>query len=463
MHDFFWGLGGFIVAMGVLVAFHEFGHYWVARRCGVKVLRFSIGFGRQIWTRRAADGVEWTLSAIPLGGYVKMLDEREGPVPAAERHLAFNNATVGRRILIVAAGPTFNFLLAIAFYWLVLVMGVQSIKPMIAAPAEKSAAAAAGLREGEQILQVAGALTPTWIELRTELMDKAMAGGSMPLRVQAADGGMRDVHLDLRGVRVDPQFVFTDLGLEVYEPPIPAIAASVEKGSAADAAGMRDGDQIVSLNGQPMANRREVIAWVSARPEQVVRIGILRGSQTLELQAIVGRVETQGRVIGRLGVSLGVLPGSDIAGSRDLWQDLRAESRRDPLEAMPAAVAQTWRMSALTLKLLWRIVIGEVSLKNISGPIQIAEVAGYSAQIGLVQFLAFLAAMSVSLGVINLLPVPVLDGGHLLFYGIEALKGSPLSARAQEFGLRLGFTFVVMLMGLAFYNDLLPRFAKLLN
>ncbi|MDM4770946.1 RIP metalloprotease RseP [Solimonas sp. SE-A11] len=451
MPDIVWSIGGFILAIGILVAFHEFGHYWVARRCGVKVLRFSIGFGRRIWSRTSRDGVEWTLSAIPLGGYVKMLDEREGPVPAELRGQAFNNATVGKRFLIVAAGPVFNFLLAIAFYWLVLMLGIQSIKPMIAAPAEKSAAALAGLREGEQVIEVDGEATPTWIDLRTELLDQALGGGILPLRVQAADGSQRSVQLDLGQVRVDPEYVFADLGLEPYEPPIPPVVARLVPGGSAEAAGLKAGDHIVSLDGQPISDRKQMIAWLSARPEQVVKVGVHRGSETLELPAIVTRVEEGGRVIGRIGV--------EIAASPDLWQDLRAESRRGPLEAVPGAVEQTWRMSALTLKMLWRMVLGDVSVKNVSGPIQIAQVAGYSAQVGLVSFLSFLAVVSVSLGVLNLLPVPLLDGGHLLFYGIEAIKGSPLSERAQEAGQRVGLTFLVMLMGLAFYNDVM----RLLN
>lgn len=451
MPDFLWSFGGFLLAIGVLVAFHEFGHYWVARRCGVKVLRFSIGFGRPLWTHRARDGVEWTLSAIPLGGYVKMLDEREGPVPPAERAMAFNNATVGKRFLIVAAGPAFNFLLAIAFYWLVLVMGVQGLKTLITAPVEGSAAAAAGLREGEEILSVAGEPTPTWIELRTELIDQALTGGRLPLEVRGADRSVRTVELDLSGVRVDPEYLFADVGLDPYEPPVPPVLARILPGSAAEAAGLRAGDRVLSLNDTPVTTRREMVKWLSARPDEVVRVGIQRGTEMLTVSAIVARTEEGGRVIGRIGV--------EIAASPDLWQDLRAESRLDPVAAVPAAVKQTWQMSALTLKMLWRMVLGDVSVKNISGPIQIAQVAGYSAQVGLVSFLSFLAVVSVSLGVLNLLPVPLLDGGHLLFYGIEAVKGSPLSDRAQEAGQRVGLTFLVLLMGLAFYNDV----ARLLN
>jgi regulator of sigma E protease len=455
MHNFLWSVGSFLVAISILVAFHEFGHYWVARRCGVKVLRFSVGFGKPLWTRRARDGVEWCVAALPLGGYVKMLDEREGPVPAELRSQAFNNATIGRRALIVAAGPAFNFILAIAFYWMVAVLGVQSFKPLIGAPAEASAAAQAGLREGEQILEVAGTPIPTWIELRTELLDKALAGGSLPLRVQGLDGSQREVLLDLRNVRVDPEYLFGDVGLDMYMPPAPPVATQVSPGSAAEAAGIKAGDVIVSIDGQALARPRDLVAKISGRPGEAVRVGIRRGAETLELQAIVGRVVQGGRTIGQLGVGIGV----DMAASPQLWQDLRAESRRGLLEAVPAAVAQTWQMSALTLKMLGRIVTGDVSLKNVSGPIQIAQVTGETAQISLAAFLNTLAMVSVSLFVLNLLPVPLLDGGHLLFYAVEAVKGSPVSERAQEAGMRVGLSFLVMLMGLAFYNDVM----RLLN
>lgn len=451
MPSILWSFGGFIIAISVLVAFHELGHYWVARRCGVKVLRFSIGFGPRIWTRRGRDGVEWTISAIPLGGYVKMLDEREGEVPEALRVQAFNNASVGRRMLIVAAGPAFNFALAALFYWIVLVVGIEGMKPLIAPPAADTPAARAGLLEREQIVEVAGEPTPTWTVLRTELIDQATSTRHLVLQVRGVDGTTRPVQMDLTGVRIDPEFLFADLGLDIYQPPVPPVLGEVLRGSAADAAGLRQGDRILALNGTPMASWQELVRWVSAHPEDVVRIDLQRAGQPMTVNAIVARVNEGGRSVGRLGVA--------VAASPELWQDLRAEHRLGVLAAVPASVVQTWRMSVLTLKMLWRMALGEVSIKNVSGPIQIAQVAGYSAQIGLVPFLSFMAIVSVSLGVLNLLPVPLLDGGHLLFYGIEAVKGSPLSEKAQEAGQRVGLTFLMLLMGLAFYNDVM----RLLN
>jgi regulator of sigma E protease len=443
MLDVLWSFGGFLVAIGVLVAFHEFGHYWVARRCGVRVLRFSIGFGRPLWTRTAADGTEWSVAMIPLGGYVRMLDEREGEVPASQRHLAFNTQPLSRRAAIVAAGPAFNFILAILFYWLVFVFGVQGIKPVIAAPPEASAAAAAGLRQGEQVLRVDGRETPTWQVLRTRLIDRALARGTLDIEVQDPQGAVRRVTLDLSAIRVDPEWLFADLGLNPYEPPVPPVLEEVIPGEPAAAAGFEPGDRLLSYDGVPIESWQQWAGWLRARPGELVTLQIQRGGQRLERQLIIGEADGIGRF------------GARVAVPADLWQDLRAESRLNPVAALPAAMAQTWQMSWLTLKMLWRMVQGEVSVKHVSGPIQIAQVAGYSAQIGLVSFLSFMAIVSISLGVLNLLPVPVLDGGHLLFYGIEAVKGSPLSERAQEAGSRLGLMLLAGLMGLAFYNDIM--------
>ena len=447
MLDLLWSVGGFLVAIGVLVSFHEFGHYWVARRCGVRVLRFSIGFGKVLWSRTAKDGVEWSLSAIPLGGYVKMLDEREGEVPANERHLAFNNATVGRRIAIVAAGPLFNFFLAFVFYWLVFVLGVQGMKTLVAEPPATSAAARAGLHEGDHILTVGGTTVSTWTSLRTELMDQALDSGQLPLQVRDTGGREREVLLDLKGVRVDPEHLFGDLGLDAYQPRIPAVLEEVTAGGAAEAAGLAAGDRLLSRNGELITSWQEWATWVRAHPGELVRLEYERGGQRKSTDLIIASETAEGQATGRIGAR--------VAVPEQLWQDLRAEMRLNPVAALPAAVAQTWQMSALTLKMLYRMVLGEISIKNVSGPIQIAQVAGFTAQIGLVSFLSFMAIVSVSLGVLNLLPVPLLDGGHLLYYGVEAVKGSPVSERVQQAGQKVGVTFLVMLMGLAFYNDIM--------
>lgn len=448
MLDLVWSIGGFLVAIGVLVAFHEFGHYWVARRCGVKVLRFSLGFGKPLWTRTSKDGVEWVVSALPLGGYVKMLDEREGEVAASERHLAFNTQSVGKRALIVVAGPAFNFMLAILFYWATFILGVEGIKPLLAEPPAMSIAAKAGLHKGDQVLSVGDTQVATWNTLRTELLSRALEGKNVPVEIKAADGTLRQLDVDLTTVRVDPEYLFADLGFEVYQPEIPAVIESVVSGDPADVAGLKAGDLLLSFNNTPITSWQQWATWLRAHPGEVVKVQLKRGSETLERNLIIGHGENG---IGKIGTRVAVPP--------ELWQDLRAEDRLDPIAAVPAAIRYTGQMSMLTLKMLWRMVLGDVSIKNVSGPIQIAEVAGITAQVGLVPFLAFMAIVSVSLGVLNLLPVPLLDGGHLLYYAVEAVKGSPVSERVMEMGQRLGVTFLVALMGLAFYNDI----ARLLN
>jgi regulator of sigma E protease len=451
MLDFLYSLGGFLVAIGVLVAFHEYGHYKVARWCGVRVLRFSVGFGRVLWKKVDAEGVEWTLSAIPLGGYVRMLDEREGEVPPEQRAQAFNNASVWRRIAIVSAGPLFNFLLAIAFYWLIYVIGVAGMKPWIAEPPAGSAAARAGLKAQEQVLRIGETSVPTWQVLRTELIDQALNGGALQLQIRAPDGEVREQRLDLEGVRIDPEFLFDDLGLSPFQPPIPPRLAEIVPGSPAEAAGFRAGDLLLTRNGEPIESWQAWAEWLRARPGEVVTVAAERDGQRFENRLILGSREDGGRRVGNFGAAVEI--------PQHLWQDARAEMRLGPLEALPAAVHHTWRMSLLTLKMLGRMITGDVSVKNVSGPIQIAQVAGFSAQIGLVSFLSFMAIVSVSLGVLNLLPVPLLDGGHLLYYVAEAVRGSPLPEAVQAVGQRVGLTMLVMLMGLAFFNDI----ARLLN
>ena len=451
MLDFVYSLGGFIIAIGVLVAFHEYGHYWVARRCGVKVLRYSIGFGKIIWSRRAADGVQWTLSAIPLGGYVKMLDEREGEVAPELRHLAFNNAPVGRRIAIVCAGPAFNFILAMVFYWLTFVIGIEGMKTIIAEPPARSAAARAGLHQGDQVLRVGGHATPTWTVLRTELLDRVLDGAMLDVDLRSRDGAERRLSLDLSGVRIDPEVLFDDLGLDSYRPPMPAVIGEIVKGAAAEAAGLASGDRVLAVNDEKIAHWQQLFDWVRAHPATVAKIEIERAGRHLSVNAVIASETRNGKTYGRLGAG--------VAPAPELWQDLRAENRLSPIQAVPAAIEHTWRMSVLTLKMLYRMLTGDISVKNVSGPIQIAQVAGFTAQIGLVSFLSFMAIVSVSLGVLNLMPVPLLDGGHLLYYGIEAVRGAPLSERVQELGQRVGLTMLVMLMGLAFYNDIV----RLLN
>lgn len=445
-------LGSFIVAIGVLVAFHEFGHFWVARRLGIKVLKFSIGFGRPLWSRKAADGVEYIVAAIPLGGYVKLLDEREGEVAEIDRQRAFNVQPVWKRITVFAAGPAFNFLLAIAFYWVLYVVGVPGMKPVIAEPPAGSVAAAAGLHEGEQITRLGGKPIQTWAVLRSELLDRALEHGTPTAQVKAKDGSERTATIDFTNVRVDPELLFTDLGLDAYEPPIEPVVGTVVPGQAADLAGFKPGDRILSLDGEAIASFQALRKHVAGKAGQILKARIQRGTEQLELTAIVSSQTEAGKTIGRLG-----LGARRVAEDDRMWQDLRAELRLSPLAAVPAALNQTVQVSKLTLGLLYRMLLGEVSVKNVSGPIQIAQAAGYSASAGVTAFLGFVALISVSIGIFNLLPIPVLDGGQILFGLIEAVKGSPLSERLQVAGQQIGLVLLALLMGLAFYNDIMRQ------
>ncbi len=443
MLDTLWAVAGFIVAIGVLVSFHEFGHFWVARRLGVRVLRFSLGFGKPIWTRRGADGVEYTLSVLPLGGYVKMLDEREGPVAPTELAQAFNRQTVGRRALIVVAGPAFNFMLAVVAYWIVFISGVTGPKPLIAEPPSQSRAAAAQLHAGETVLTVNQKPVQTWQDLHTRLIEFSLESSTLDLKVRGQDGEEREIQIPLAGVRVDPEFLFADLGLKPYQPPIPALLEEVIPDDPAHRAGLRAGDRLLSYDGIAITSWQQWAEWLRAHPGQVVLLEFQRGDATMRREVILARDAGSGQ--GRFGAR--------VKFPEELISRLNTTVRLGPLDAFVAAGAQTWRMSVLTLKMLGRMVVGDISIKNVSGPIQIAQIAGYSAQLGIVTFLSFMAIISISLGVLNLLPIPVLDGGHLLYYVAEALKGSPLTERVQALGQQIGMGLLFALMGLAFYND----------
>lgn len=450
MLDTLHSAGSFIVAIGVLVAFHEFGHFWVARRFGIKVLKFSIGFGRPLWSRRGKDGVEYIVAMIPLGGYVKLLDEREADVviPPQDLPHAFNRQSVWKRIGVFAAGPAFNFLLAIAFYWVLYMTGVPGMKPVIDEPPAGTVAARAGFHGGEQIVALDDRPIATWSVLRGELLDHALNRGDTVFRVRAADGSERSVNVDLRQVRIDPALLFDDLGLAPFDPPRPAVVGEVVAGGAAAQAGFQMGDKVLSIDGESVVSFQALRRTITARPGQVAKFAIERAGQPMELSAIIGTEGAGEKAVGRMGFTSQIM-----AGEADLWQDLRAEVRLDPLAAASAALHQTWQVSALTLRLLSRMVVGEVSVKNVSGPIQIAQAAGYSASVGIGAFVTFVALVSVSIGIFNLLPIPMLDGGQILFGLIEAVKGSPLSDRVQMAGQQVGMTLLLLLMGLAFYND----------
>jgi regulator of sigma E protease len=445
--DLLWKIAGFVVALSILVCVHEYGHYWMARRLGVKVLRFSLGFGKPWKSFFTKDGVEWAIGPFPFGGYVKMLGEADGIVAPMDRPRAFRSQSVPRRLAILFAGPAANLILAVLLHWAILMLGVQGLKTVIAAPAAGTAAAKVGLQAGEQVLAVDGKPTVIWPDLRMELIDRSLDHGVMRLDVKAVDGSRRSVSIDLSTVRTDPEVLFDDLGLDVYQPPVPPIFGDIAPGSAAQNAGLARGDKVLTLDDAPIGDWAELVRAIRSRPGAVVRLGIDRGGQHLDVNAVLASEEDGGKRIGRLGA------GPSVDG--DLWQNLRAERRLGPMDAIPAAFSETWRVAQLTLRILYHMVIGEVSVKNISGPIQIAQVAGISAQIGLVPFLSFMAVVSISLGVLNLMPVPVLDGGSMLLFTIEGIKGRPLSERAQIAAQYVGFAFIGMLMVLALYNDIM--------
>jgi regulator of sigma E protease len=441
LHTALW----FLVAISILVVVHEFGHYLAARLAGVKVLRFSVGFGRPLFSRRfGRDQTEWSVAVLPLGGYVKMLDEREGEVPAAEAHRSFSRATVWRRIGIVIAGPVANFLLAILFYWALLWHGLPALKPMIGEPPAGTPAAQAGLVAGDEIRRVNGVDTPSFQDLRLNLLRGGVAADALTLEL--ADG--RSVQLDASKIETEDleRDVLRPLGIVRYDPEIEPIIGQVLPGSAAARAGFQPGDRLIAANGQAVANWQEWVQRVRQHPAQSLRIEYERQGQRGELTVIPDAVDEAGERIGRIGAG----PRIDEA----VLATLMTEVRYGPFEALLQGAEKTLDMSLFTLEMMGRMVLGQVSWKNLSGPLTIADYAGQSASLGWVSFVGFLALVSVSLGVLNLLPIPLLDGGHLMYYVAEALTGRPVSERTMEIGSRIGMALLLLLMSFALFNDL---------
>lgn len=439
---------GFILAIGILVVVHEFGHYWVARKLGVKVLRFSVGFGRPVWLKRAGpDQTEYALSALPFGGYVKMLDENEGNVAPEERHRAFNRQSVPRRMAIVFAGPAFNFIFAILAYAIVFMVGIDGLKPVVGKVAPDSIAARAGFAAGDEIVAVDGEPNQTWDQHRLYLYERAIDGESVRMTVKTPTGELIERELDLSGLRardVDEGLLERSIGLFGYMPELAPVLGEIEADSPAANAELKSGDRVLAVNGAAVATWAELVGKIQAAPKQVLTLEVERGADRLAVKVVPAAHEQGGRTVGRIGA------GPQLPELPPEW---RAHLRLGPLDAMAKGVADTWSMSVLMLKMLWKMLTLEVSTKNISGPITIAQYAGFSVQIGLDRFLMFLAVVSISLGVLNLLPIPILDGGHLLFYAIEGIKGSPVSERTLGLGQRFGMAVLLSLMVLAFYND----------
>ncbi|MCC7330356.1 MAG: RIP metalloprotease RseP [Gammaproteobacteria bacterium] len=440
----------FLVAIGTLVAVHEFGHFIAARLLGVRVLRFSIGFGRPVWLHRAGpDHTEYCLSAIPFGGYVKLLDERDCPVALAEQGRTFNRQPVHRRMVILAAGPAFNFFFAVVAYWAMFMIGVPGMRPVVGEVTADSVAARAGLVAGDEIIEVGGTRIATWEGAVVAMLDGLLDNGRISLQLRRQTGGERLVNLEAAGRSAEltePGRLFPGLGFAPWAPRLPAVIGEVMAGGTAARAGLRAGDRVLSADGQPVGSWPQWVEYVRARPGKTILTEVRRDGVTLELRLDVARADTEEGAVGRIGASPLVPAG--------LYDDMRAVERFGPVAAMGAAMTRTWEMSSLTLRMIARMLTGDVSVKNISGPINIAQYAGYSASVGLSPFLGFLAVVSLSLGILNLLPVPMLDGGQIAYQFIEFAKGSPLSERSQLIGQQVGIFLLLALMSFAFYNDI---------
>jgi regulator of sigma E protease len=449
MDSLFITIVAFITALGILITVHEFGHFWVARRLGVKVLRFSVGFGRPLWKRIGrVDNTEYVIAAIPLGGYVKMLDEREAPVAPEEQQRAFNRQSLPIRSAIVIAGPLFNFLFAICVFWLIFVTGDTGLKPLIGEVSKGSIAEQAGFLPGEQILSIGDQKTPTWESTVYVLLSEAMGQPELLVRVRD-DSGKELIHwLNTSGLQAlteDGQ-ILQNIGLTPKRPILPPIIGELLAGEAAAAAGLESGDLLLSADGVTLESWPDWVSYVRARPARMIRLEVERKGERLSLEVTPASVNDQGNTIGRIGASVQVPPG--------LLDEYQTEIHYGPMAALGHSLYKTWDLSRLMLRMLGKMLVGEVSVKNLSGPISIADAAGKSASYGASYFLKFLAVVSISLGVLNLLPIPVLDGGHLFFFLIEAVKGGPLSDKFIERGQRIGMLILLAIMGLAFYIDL---------
>ncbi|KRE87731.1 RIP metalloprotease RseP [Rhodanobacter sp. Soil772] len=442
MTSFFGSVFWLLVTLGVLVTFHEFGHYWVARRCGVKVLRFSVGFGNAIWKRVGRDGTEYQIAAIPLGGYVKMLDAREGEVDPALRGQEFTGKSVWKRIAIVAAGPGFNLIFTIAAFWLMFMLGRPDVAPVVTATPQ-SLAASAGIQPGDRILSIDGRAVTTWTDSMDAVANALLGRAPLPFTVRGQDGRSRELVLPLDelppGQAVD-QYL-GKLGLKLAPPP--AIAATVMPGQPAALAGMQGGDRIVSVNGQPVSDFIALGKLVQAEAVKSPKlaIGIERAGRPQQLDVTAKWESLEGQPQ-KWVMGVGAPPAEAATVSYG------------PVKALAASFDTTWRNTTQTFSMLGKMLTGEASTRNLSGVIGIAEVANASASMGLPWFLQFLALISLSLAILNLLPIPVLDGGHLLYYLVELIKGSPVSEQAMIVGQYIGLALLFTLMGLAFYNDI---------
>lgn len=443
-----WNFVSFIVALGILVAVHEFGHFWVARRCGVKVERFSIGFGKSIWRKVGKDGTEYTISMIPLGGYVKMLDSRVDEVPAEMQQFAFDKKALWKRTAIVAAGPAFNFLFAIFAYWLVFLIGVPAVKPVVGDIQPQSIAAQAGLESGMELKAISGVKTADWESVNMQLVSH-IGEQTLTMTVVPSDsiGMEQQVTLNLNGWKFDPdsQSAMSALGFRPYTPEISTTLASISEGGAGYTAGLMAGDKIIAINQQAIDQWQQLVELVRSNPNIPLDVEVMRGEQAVSLTLIPqSKALSDGTTIGFAGIA------PEVAE----WpENYRFNLQFGVFESIGKAVDKTGQVIDLTVTMLKKLVVGDVGLNNLSGPITIAKGAGTTADYGLVYFLGFLALISVNLGIINLVPLPMLDGGHLLFFAIEAIIRRPVPEKVQEMGYRFGGAIIFALMAVAIFND----------
>jgi regulator of sigma E protease len=447
LHNIFF----FIVAIGVLVTFHEYGHYWVARKLGVKVLRFSVGFGRPLitWKRKNdSDNVEYAIAAVPLGGYVKMLDEREGNVADDELHRAFNRQPVAKRSLIVFAGPAFNFILAVFLYWLVFIVGTTAQRPLVGEPIADTVAAQAGFADKDEVLEVGDSAITSWNTFRIALIDEGLDGGQLDIRVRDANGSevVRSLQLGNTKVLEDESDIVTKLGFSMWQPELVPEIGGVLENSAASKAGLTAGDVIRSINGVPVYEWGEIVEQVRKNPNQGMQFTVERNNRLVEIDVIPASRKQGDEEVGYIGAYQNI--------PDEVRNEMVVELKYGIIESVPMAITKTWDMSLLTLRVLWKMITGEASLNNISGPITIAQYAGVTATIGFTTFIGFLAIISVSLGVLNLLPIPMLDGGHLFYYLIETIKGGPVSETFEARGQQIGVMILALLMMIALFNDI---------
>jgi regulator of sigma E protease len=431
-----------IVTLGILVTVHEYGHYWVARRCGVKVLRFSVGFGKILWSRTDKNGTEFAIAAIPLGGYVKMLDEREGPVADELLDQSFNRKTVWQRMAIVLAGPAANILFAIFAYWIMFMVGVSQVKPIVGELAPQGIADNSGMQSNQLITAVDGQAVESWQQVNFQLL--ARIGETGEIEISAGDQSYSLAIQEWLSNAEQPN-PLTDLGIQPYRPQVPAILAELQDGKAAKQAGLLPGDLIEKVDDVVIQQWYDFVELVQASAGKALNIKIMRNQQALELTLIPGISTLEnGKTVGFVGamVQPPVIP-----------DDFVTTLRYNPITALLKGAEKTWNMSVVTLDSIGKMIQGLLSVKNLSGPITIAKVANDSAQAGFEAFVGFLAYISIMLAIVNLLPIPVLDGGHFLFYVIEAIKGSPVSEKIQLMGMKLGMTMMLMIMVVAMFND----------